>query len=118
MIQTWVALPEKDEESAPAFNNYRPEELPIYTDRGIWMRLIAGDAYGLRNNVTIKSPLFYLHVVLDAGAKLELPKEHSERAIYIAKGSLETGGITYTNGQMLVFKKEDEPIIVAKEKPR
>jgi redox-sensitive bicupin YhaK (pirin superfamily) len=28
MIQTWVALPEKDEEAAPAFNNYKPEELP------------------------------------------------------------------------------------------
>src|SRR5690348_665824 len=30
MIQTWVALPEKDEEAAPAFNNYKPEELPVY----------------------------------------------------------------------------------------
>src|SRR5215510_1372818 len=27
MIQTWVALPEKDEESAPCFANYRPEQL-------------------------------------------------------------------------------------------
>ena len=48
MIQTWVALPEKDEESAPAFNNYTPEELPIYTEKDVWMRLIAGNAYGLR----------------------------------------------------------------------
>src|SRR6185503_6012760 len=24
MIQTWVALPEKDEEAAPSFNNYTP----------------------------------------------------------------------------------------------
>ena len=58
MIQTWVALPEKDEEAAPAFNNYKPEELPVYTDKGVWMRLIAGNAYGLRNDVKIKSPLF------------------------------------------------------------
>lgn len=28
MIQTWVALPEKDEEAAPAFDNYKPEQLP------------------------------------------------------------------------------------------
>src|SRR3954466_15343141 len=48
MIQTWVALPEKDEEAAPAFNNYSPGELPVFTDKGIWMRLIAGNAYGLR----------------------------------------------------------------------
>src|SRR4029078_10823859 len=69
MIQTWVALPEKDEEAAPAFNNYKPEELPIFTENGVGMRLIAGDAYGLRNDVKVKSPLFYLHVNLDKGAR-------------------------------------------------
>jgi redox-sensitive bicupin YhaK (pirin superfamily) len=47
MIQTWVALPEKDEEGAPSFMNYTAEQLPVFTDKGIWMRLIAGDAYGL-----------------------------------------------------------------------
>src|SRR5258705_8497898 len=79
MIQTWVALPEKDEEAAPSFNNYKPEQLPIVTEKGVWMRLIAGDAYGLSNDVKTKSPLFYLHVVLEKNAKLGLPKEHSER---------------------------------------
>src|SRR6185437_2858799 len=116
MIQTWVALPEKDEEASPAFNNYRPEQLPVFTDKGIWMRLIAGNAYGLNNEVKTNSPLFYLHVVLEAGAKLTLPKEHSERGAYIAKGSIETGGYTYGSGRMLVFAKGDDPQIIAKEK--
>src|SRR6188472_915940 len=49
MIQTWVALPEKDEESLPSFHNYKPEQLPVFTDNGVWMRLIAGDAFGLKN---------------------------------------------------------------------
>src|SRR5678815_3952325 len=49
MIQTWVALPEKDEEASPSFSNYSPEQLPVFTDKGIWMRLIAGNAYGLNN---------------------------------------------------------------------
>src|SRR6187401_994757 len=82
MIQTWVALPEKNEEDAPSFTNYKPEALPIYTDKGIWMRLIAGNAYGLQNNVAIKSPLFYLHVVLQPGKRFELPREHAERGLY------------------------------------
>jgi redox-sensitive bicupin YhaK (pirin superfamily) len=116
MIQTWVALPEKDEEASPAFNNYRPEQLPVFTDKGIWMRLIAGNAYGLNNEVKTNSPLFYLHAVLEAGAKLILPKEHSERGAYIAKGSVETGGYTYGSGRMLVFAKGDDSQIIAKEK--
>ena len=115
MIQTWVALPEKDEEAAPAFNNYKPEQLPIFTDKGVWMRLIAGDAYGLRNDVKIKSPLFYLHVVLQQGSTFALPKEHTERGFYIVKGSVEVSGNTYHAGQMLVFTKKADPLILAKE---
>jgi redox-sensitive bicupin YhaK (pirin superfamily) len=115
MIQTWVALPERDEEAAPTFFNYAPEQLPVFTEKGVWMRLIAGDAYGLRNEVKTHSPLFYLHVVLETGARFGLPKEHSERGFYIAKGSVEVGGHAYTEGQMLVFTKGVDPVITAKE---
>jgi redox-sensitive bicupin YhaK (pirin superfamily) len=115
MIQTWVALPVKDEEAAPSFTNYVPEQLPIFTDKGIWMRLIAGNAFGLRNEVRTNSPLFYLHVVLEMGVKFGIPKEHSERGIYIAKGSVELSGITFNPGQMLVFNRGVEPVILAKE---
>ena len=115
MIQTWVALPEKDEEAFPSFNNYAPDQLPIFTDKGVWMRLIAGNAYGLKNGVKTNSPLFYLHVILQQGAKLDLPKEHSERGFYIAKGSLEVDGNNFHAGQMLVFDKTAEPVITAKE---
>lgn len=115
MIQTWVALPEKDEESAPGFDNYKPEQLPVYTDKGIWMRLIAGNAYGLRNDVKTHSPLFYLHAEIQANTKFSLPKEHSERGIYIAKGSIETGGVSYVAGQMLVFTTGVDPVLIARE---
>lgn len=115
MIQTWVALPEKDEEAAPSFNNYTPEQLPVFTEKGVWMRLIAGDAYGLRNDVKTASPLFYLHVVLQQGATFGLPKEHSERGFYIASGSIEISGTTYEQGKMLVFTSGVDPLIKAKE---
>ena len=116
MIQTWVALPEKDEEAAPAFANYKPEQLPVFTEKGVWMRLIAGDAFGLRNDVQTHSPLFYLHVILEAGARFGLPKEHSERGFYIAKGSVELNGQPFTEGQMLVFTRGVDPLILAREK--
>ena len=115
MIQTWVALPEKDEESAPSFTNYAPDQLPVFTDKNIWMRLIAGNAYGLKNNVKTNSPLFYLHAVLQQGAIIGLPKEYSERAFYIVKGSVEVSGNSYHAGQMLVFNKGVDPSVRAKE---
>lgn len=116
MIQTWVALPEKDEESNPSFDNYKPEALPVFTDKGVWMRLIAGTAFGLGNKVKTFSPLFYLHVVLEDGARFTLPEKHSERGIYVAKGSIEVGGRAYSPGQMLVFRQNAEPVIISREK--
>jgi len=115
MIQTWVALPEKDEETLPSFDNYKSEQLPIYTDKGIWMRLIAGNAYGLRSDVKTNSPLFYVHTNLQQGARFNLPERHSERGIYIAKGSIEISGRNYTSGQMVVFSKTEQPVLIARE---
>jgi redox-sensitive bicupin YhaK (pirin superfamily) len=116
MIQTWVALPEKDEEANPTFTNYKENALPVFSEKGVWMRLIAGNAFGLENGVKTHSPLFYLHVVLDAGARFGLPKNYSERGIYIVKGSIEFGGRAYDPGQMLVFNGGVDPMIIAKEK--
>ena len=115
MIQTWVALPERVEESDPTFFNYKPDQLPAYTDKGIWMRMIAGEAYGLKSNVNTDSPLFYLHVELDKDTAFTMPTGHAERGIYLAKGTVEISGHRYSAGQMIVFKKEVEPLIVAKE---
>ena len=115
LLQTWVALPEKDEESDPSFDNYQPHQLSVFTDTGVWMRLIAGNAYGLDSAVKTHSPLFYVHVVLDAGAHFGLPREHSERGAYIVRGSVAVGSNTYTAGQLLVFTKGVDPLIIAKE---
>jgi redox-sensitive bicupin YhaK (pirin superfamily) len=115
MIQTWVALPEKDEEALPSFTNYVSAELPVFTETGIWMRLIAGKAFGLRNEVKTHSPLFYLHAVLQPGARFGLPEGYTERGIYIARGSLEVSGRLYIAGQMLVFNSGVDPLIIAKE---
>ncbi|WP_208863547.1 pirin family protein [Flavobacterium araucananum] len=79
------------------------------------MRLIAGEAYGLKSHVQTNSPLFYIHVVLDQGARFGIPKGHSERGVYIVKGSVEVSGITYPEGKLLVFTKGVDPLIIAKE---
>lgn len=115
MLQTWVALPEKDEEGDPTFENYKPDHLPVFTDTGVWMRLIAGEAFGMKSNVKTHSPLFYVHVVLQPGVRFGLPKGHSERGVYVVKGHVEVNGTTYNPGQLLVFTKGVDPLIIAKQ---
>lgn len=115
MLQTWVALPEKDEESDPTFKNYTSGELPVVADEGVWMRLIAGEAFGVKSNVATHSPLFYIHVVLKPFSKTALPANYTERAIYIAKGSVDIDNVVYHAKQMVVFARNENPVIVSRE---
>lgn len=115
MLQTWVALPVKDEESDPTFKNYTREELPVVSEEGLWMRLIAGEAFGVKSNVSTHSPLFYIHVTLKPFAKATLPVNYSERAIYIVKGSVDIDNVVYNTKQMVVFKSSEDPVIISRE---
>ena len=73
-IQAWVALPEKDEETAPVFSHHDHDDLPTYEAGGLWARLLAGEAFGAKAKVKILSPMFYVHWVLQAGVKAQLAR--------------------------------------------
>jgi len=112
-IQSWVALPNQDEETSPEFAHYGRSELPIFEDGGLSMRLIAGAAFGVKSPVKTHSPLFYLHWVLSAGTTAELPNEYSERAAYVVSGQAEVEGQVFGPGQMLVFSKSTPAAVKA-----
>jgi len=102
-IQSWVALPKQHEETEPSFIHTPAAALPIIEDHGVRVRLIAGALYGARSPVRTLSEMFYADAALEAGARLVLPAEHEERALFIADGSLEVSGDTFPAGQLLVF---------------
>mgnify|MGYP001212196121 CR=1 FL=1 len=115
LLQSWVALPKEEEETAPAFDHYDVSRLPEAGDEGRWLRLIAGSAYGLTSPVRTRSPLFYLHLELEPGARASLPQGYSERAAYLVRGSLEIGGERLAAGTMRVFDADESPDIAALE---
>jgi redox-sensitive bicupin YhaK (pirin superfamily) len=102
-IQAWVALPKEHEETDPAFAHHGTDDLPLLEEKGVRLRLIAGEAFGARSRVKTHSPLFYLHCEMPAGEGAQLPGNYSERALYIAAGAVDVGGERHTQGQMLVF---------------
>lgn len=112
-IQAWVALPREFEETDPAFTHYGADELVTLQERGIWMRLLAGEVFGLRSAVHIHSPLFYVHWELQPGATVQLPTAYRERALYVAAGSVEVAGERYEVGQMLIFEPGADAVITA-----
>ena len=115
LMQSWVALPAEHEETAPAFAHTPQSDLPEWTEDGVWMRLVAGEAFGQRSPVATLSPLFYLHAECSAGARLRLPGQHAEQAVYVARGSLNFGGQAVLPGQLLVFGQDTDIDLTAPE---
>ncbi|MDR3535505.1 MAG: pirin family protein [Acetobacteraceae bacterium] len=106
-IQSWVALPKAQEETAPAFVHHPAATLPAEQDGGMRLRLIAGTGWGLASPVATASPLFYADVALSAGARVPLPDDHEERGAYIVEGSVAVAGTPFEAGRMLVFRSGD-----------
>ena len=104
-LQSWVALPREHEETTPAFSHFDRDDLPAFEADGMRLRLLAGEAFGVKSGVHTLSPLFYIHWQLAAGASVILPAQYSERAIYIVSGEIETDGQRFRAGQMPVFSK-------------
>lgn len=114
-IQTWVALPDDDEESDPAFEHFGKEALPFFEGEGKQVRLILGNAWGEEAPASTFSEMFYADVVLEPGSKIPLPDNHEDRGIYVTSGSVSIAGQTFDTGQMMVFRPGDQITVTAGE---
>jgi len=112
-LQTWIALPEKDEEIAPSFQHFGAGELPVVDARGLRARVIAGKAFGAEMPVSIASPWFFAEVDLDTGVSAPLDPDYEERAIYVVEGEVRIAGETFSGPRLLIFRPGDRITVTA-----
>jgi redox-sensitive bicupin YhaK (pirin superfamily) len=106
-IQSWIALPAAQEETAPSFQHFDAARLPVVEDAGVWARVIAGSAFGKTSPVGMLSPWLYAEVTLEPGASAPLDPDHEERAIYVVEGEVEIAGDAFAGPRLLIFRPGD-----------
>lgn len=111
-IQAWLALPNGMEEIAPSFTHHSADSLPVWQSEGVNARLIAGELDGIRSPAQTLSPLFFLHLDMQQGARYQLAPEYSERAIYVTSGSVTVNNHTLNTGQMAILEA-GKPITIS-----
>jgi redox-sensitive bicupin YhaK (pirin superfamily) len=104
-LQNWVALPKKDEETAPEFWHYDAATIPELLNDRAKMRVIAGEAYGAQSPVKVYSPLFYVDAHLEAGATLSLPNDFADQAVYVVDGTITADATEVGPRTMIVFNR-------------
>lgn len=104
-IQCWVALPQAHEESDPSFAHIGEAELPRLQDAGVTARIVAGSFHGHVSPVHTLSALYQVDLLLQPGARIDVPADYPERAIYVVKGTLDLANDgDFEAGQLLVLK--------------
>lgn len=91
-LQLWVALPPALEEIEPAFQHVPASDVPELTLPDATVRVLVGQAFGLRSPVRTASETLYLDVQLAPNADWTLPPAASEMALYSPEQSLQVDG--------------------------
>ncbi|MEO1223713.1 MAG: pirin family protein [Pseudomonadota bacterium] len=117
-IQTWIALPKAREEMAPDFSHHGAGDLPTLEGDGLSGRIILGSVFGKTSPVETQSETIYADVQMAAGARLKIPADMEDRAVYVVSGALIADGERYEPGAMIVFKPGAEIIGTAPEPAR
>jgi hypothetical protein len=110
-LQTWLALPDDKEEIAPVFTNTGKALLPQFDADGVKGRLIIGEFSGLRSPVKPTSETLYADIRLTPGARVKIPADAEERAIYTLEGEVAISGDVFPAERLLVFKPGDEIVV-------
>ncbi|MCL6283067.1 pirin family protein [Ruegeria sp. 2012CJ41-6] len=106
-IQTWLALPDAQEDDPAAFEHAPADALPLLEGEGKQVRLILGDAWGAHAPVATPSEMFYVDALLDPNAAIPLPDNHEDRGVYVVDGEVSVGGQSFEAGRMMVFRPGD-----------
>jgi len=89
-MQTWLALPDGQEEIDPAFESL--SGLPIVESSGVTAQVIMGSLWCATAPTTCYAETIYADIVLDAGGALPIDAQADERAVMLVGGEASIDG--------------------------
>ena len=117
-IQSWMALPDDEEERDASFHHYPAEELPGLEVDGVSVRVIIGSAYGHTSPVQTYSSTLYLECLMPAGSELTLPVDYPEIGAYVVSGNVAIDADDYGAGVLAVGCEGVAMTLAAREDSR
>lgn len=107
-LQFWIALPKEKTEIEPSFQHVKREALPHRYLHKTYMRLIAGEAFGMTSPVRTHSPMFLFDVLSAQGEVITQPENTEEAAVYVQFGSITVSGETFKAGDFVLLDNGEQ----------
>ncbi len=107
-LQFWVALPQAQEEAAPAFRHIDRDSVPAWQEAGIGARLLAGSMNGAVAPFRAPHPMICVDFNMTIGATTIVPPDWPERALYVSAGDVVIAGAHFSEGQLILLSSGAE----------
>ncbi|MDM0030971.1 pirin family protein [Variovorax sp. J22P271] len=112
-LQLWVALPQAHEEVEPSFAHTAAADIPALDVQGVPVRVLVGEAFGVRSPVATLSQTLYLDITLPAGGRLELPALAPQLAVYPVDGDITLDGEPVAQHRMAMLPEGQGGVLAA-----
>jgi hypothetical protein len=117
-LQLWVNLPRRDKMIAPRYQELPSAQIPVgrSADGSVSVKVIAGEALGVKAAIDTRTPILYQHFTLEPGARIEQPVPADYRVF--AYGLSGTGLYgeqreSVPAQQMVVFGNDGDTVVLA-----
>jgi quercetin 2,3-dioxygenase len=108
-FQIWLNMPSKYKFVAPATDVYRPDKMADIEATDYSAKIVLGDMFGSNSKIESLFPVFYFHIKMKAGCKLNIPVNPMHNAFaYVIKGKIETEGRKEINANQVVLYERGE----------
>ncbi|KAK0045357.1 pirin [Biomphalaria pfeifferi] len=72
-LQLWINLRKTDKMIAPAYQELLDKDIPKVEKNGVQVKVIAGEAFGIKSPVYTRTPAYYLDFKMSPGSQLNQP---------------------------------------------
>ena len=114
-FQLWVNLPRQNKMMLPRYQEIPSARIPTARTKDglVGVRVIAGEALGVRAVIETVTPIMYLHFTLQPGSHVSqpLPPEYNAFA-YIVEGEGLFGAESAGDGQMVLFAQDGDEVTI------
>jgi redox-sensitive bicupin YhaK (pirin superfamily) len=105
-LQFWVALPTEHEDVEPTFKHYPKEEIPHVENELHAVKVVAGSWQGQTSKLHAYSPMTFIVVTGKKKGLFAHEFKGHDHALYVVKGKIQVNWKTFSETQMVVFKRD------------
>jgi quercetin 2,3-dioxygenase len=114
-FQLWINLPRKDKMIKPRYQDTPSDRIPVAAsaDGSVRVKVVAGEALGVKGVIETRIPILYLHATLAPGAEFNQPVPKDENALaFVIEGEAGIGEERAAQNQVVLFDRFSSAIQV------